>query len=356
MTAATDTARDHGRLGDGIGRLFWLDLARGLAVVSMIVAHTSPWGGLWNVSEFLTAPLFAFLVGVSLHLAWARSPRRYAVFVVANLLRGLLLVVLGLLLQKVYWNIIVVLQTLGVLTIVLAPLVPLLVRRPWTAYAVSLALALSSPVAMAAARSWRWSAPREPWLLWLVDVLAAGEAYRVTTFLALGAAGIAITPLLLRRPIPGMVGTLPSLGLLALSAASYLVGESSTLGAEPYSGTTPEIVGAVLLCASVTSACWWLVGALGAERAGRWLGPLAATGRMALTAYTVQILALAAIVRLLALRNDDHWATMAGIAALCVATSWAWLKVVPIGPLEAVLRLPARALAARWPGPARRTS
>lgn len=99
------------------GREDWLDLARGLAVVSMIVAHTSPWGGLWNVSEFLTAPLFAFLVGASLVLAWSRSDRRYGFFVVANVLRGLVLVALGEALQALYFPIIVVLQTLGVLTI-----------------------------------------------------------------------------------------------------------------------------------------------------------------------------------------------------------------------------------------------
>ena len=38
------------------GRLAWLDLARGFAVISMVLAHTSPWGGVLNASEYLTAP------------------------------------------------------------------------------------------------------------------------------------------------------------------------------------------------------------------------------------------------------------------------------------------------------------
>lgn len=46
-------------------RLTWPDLARGVAVVSMLVAHTAPVGGILNLSEFLTAPLFAMIVGVS---------------------------------------------------------------------------------------------------------------------------------------------------------------------------------------------------------------------------------------------------------------------------------------------------
>src|SRR5690606_24982124 len=120
-------------------------------------------------------PLFAFLVGVSLHLAWVRSAQRYWLFVAAGLLRGLVLVVLGELLQTVYWSIIVVLQTLGVLTIVLAPVVPLLVRRRWTAYAVSATFALLSPVVMGAARDWLRSAASTPETVWLVDVLAAGD-------------------------------------------------------------------------------------------------------------------------------------------------------------------------------------
>ncbi|MDV3222310.1 DUF418 domain-containing protein [Intrasporangium sp.] len=335
--------------GPGIGRQFWLDVTRGLAVVSMIVAHTSPWGGLWNVSEYLTAPLFAFLVGVSLHLAWVRSAQRYWLFVAAGLLRGLVLVVLGELLQTVYWSIIVVLQTLGVLTIVLAPVVPLLVRRRWTAYAVSATFALLSPVVMGAARDWLRSAASTPETVWLVDVLAAGDAYRVTTFVALGAAGIAVTPWLLGRPTPRPRGAVPSVVLLGCSAGAYLIGRATPIGADAYSGTTPEIVGAVLLCAAVTSGARWLVEALGAERAQRWLGPVAATGRMALTAYTLQILALAAIVRLWSLRSDDNWATMTGVTVLCVAVSWAWLRALPQGPVEALLRLPGQALATSWP-------
>ncbi len=344
MTTPLASPTGTGSVAEEVPRLFWIDLARGLAVVSMIVAHTSPWGGLWNVSEYLTAPLFAFLVGLSLHLAWLRSERSYGRFVLANVLRGLLLVGAGELLQLAYWAIIVVLQWLGVLTIVLAPLVPLLARRPWAAYAVSLALALLSPVAMASARLWVGAEPRPGWVDWSVEVLAAGQAYRVTTFIALAAAGIAITRPLLRHP--GRHAGRLALLMLGLAATSYLVGRA-TVGADPYSGTTPEIVGAILLCSSVATGCWWIAGVLGNGRARHWLAPLAATGRMALSAYALQILALAVITRL-ARMGDDHWAIMTGVTALCIACSWAWLRLAPLGPLEAVLRLPSRLLA-RWP-------
>lgn len=48
-------------------RLVWVDVARGLALVSMFVAHAAPGGGpggVLHLSEFLTAALFAALVGV----------------------------------------------------------------------------------------------------------------------------------------------------------------------------------------------------------------------------------------------------------------------------------------------------
>lgn len=327
-----------------VGRQTWLDLARGVAVVSMIVAHTSPWGGLWNLSEYLTAPLFAFLVGVSLHLAWLRAAREYGRYVLANVLRGLLLVVAGELLQAVYYPIIVVLQTLGILTILLAPLVPALVARPWAAYAVSVTAAGLSPWLMQAGRLWRSSARHPALVDWLVEVLVAGDAYRVSSFLALGAAGVAAAGLLLRTPREGVRGALPAVVLLIGSALLYVLGKATPIGADPYSGTTPEIAGSILLSASAAAACWWLVAELGERRARHYLGAVTATGRMALSAYALQILALAFIVGVWELRGDDHWAMSTGVTALCLTFCWAWLKVAPIGPLELVLRLPGTVL------------
>ena len=69
--AATHTAR---------GRLVWVDVARGLALVAMMVAHAAPAGGpdgVLRLAEHLTAPLFAALVGVGVRLEAERlGPRR----------------------------------------------------------------------------------------------------------------------------------------------------------------------------------------------------------------------------------------------------------------------------------------
>lgn len=215
-------------------RLIWLDLARGFAVVSMIIAHTWPWGGLWSVVEYLTAPWFALLIGLSLSLAWQKGRERPARFVLDNVVRGGLLIALGISLQTVYAQIVVVLQTLGALTVV---------------------------------------------------------------------------------------------------AALLMVA----------SGTSAEVLGATLLSLSATVLCMWLVHVLGAAGTRRWLGAVVDTGRMALSAYCLQILALAAIVGLwLPGRRDDHWWVTASVTAICLGTSWLWLRFFRQGPVEAVLRLPSR--------------
>ncbi len=168
---------------------------------------------------------------------------------------------------------------------------------------------------------------------------------RVTTFLAI-AAGIAVTPSLVEGRAAGRRGLATAGLLLVGSAVAIAGGRLSPLGADAYSGTWPEIIGVILLSLSATWFCAWLVAVLGEVGTRRWAGAVVDTGRMAFTAYAVQVLALAAIVRfLLGGGRDDHWAVMLGVIALCVGVSWAWLRAFPIGPLEWVLRLPGRVLA-----------
>ena len=91
-------------------RQLWLDLARGLAVISMVVAHTAPAGGIFTVTEYLTAPLFGAAIGAGIELAWRGWRSGSARFVGTNAVRGALLFLAGVLLQGVYWQVVVVLQ------------------------------------------------------------------------------------------------------------------------------------------------------------------------------------------------------------------------------------------------------
>lgn len=206
-----------------------LDLARGLAVVSMVIAHIAPWGGVFVETEYLTAPWFALLIGISLLLAWEKLGGRAGVFLLANLARGVLL--------------------------------------------------------MDAAREWLVeSGSAGGWVGRVVSWGAAGAHYRVTTFVAIAAAGIAAAPSLLEGRAAGRRGLVTAGALLMGAALAIGGGRLSPLGADAYSGTWPEIVGVILLSLSATWFCAWLVDALGEVRKRWWVGAVVNTGRMAFTA------------------------------------------------------------------------
>lgn len=333
-------------MAEPTGRLAWLDLARGLAVVSMIFAHTWPWGGPWAIVEYLSAPWFALLIGVAMSVgwrSWAGTPARH---VAAQATRGVLLVGLGLWLQGRYEQIVVVLPTLGVLIVLLAVVGWLIRWRTVPALVLAAAMAVASPVLAGAGRVWLATQSSGGVHTWLVDLLFTGYAYRVSSFLGMALAGVAVGPLLTSgRAAGGWRALLNMVALFGASASAYLIGGRLPDGARPYSGSTAEIVGATLLSLSATWFCWWLAGALGEARTRALLGALMDTGRMALSAYTLQVLGLAAIVALvLPGQRDDHWWVTLQVSGLCIGSSWLWLRFLPQGPVEILLRLPGRRL------------
>ena len=133
-------------------RLDGLDAARGLAVLSMLVAHLCPADGVFRISEYLTAPLFAVIIGISMGIRLAERRPPVGTFLLDNVQRGLVLVVLGVLLQAIYDQIDVVLPYLGVLVIVLAPLALLLHRLPVLTLGIAGALAVVGPLVVERAR------------------------------------------------------------------------------------------------------------------------------------------------------------------------------------------------------------
>ena len=315
-------------------RLDGLDAARGLAVVSMLVAHLSPVGGPLNVTEYLTAPLFAVVIGVAMGLVLQDRRPPAGTFLRDNALRGVVLVMLGIGLQELYDQIVVVLPYLGLLVIVLAPIALLLHRMPVVTLAVAAGLAVVSPVVMERARDWAAAHPEAPaMLLDVVRWLATGSSYRVVSLLAMALGGLALATVLRRAgalPVAWLVGGV----LVAASVAAYLLGAASPDGSAAYSGTTAEIVGATLLaCATVvlSFACVQTVRDLGA---GRVLEPLLATGRLALTAYTVQILWLALLAALRDNAPDDAWWILGSSLLVVVGACWALDRWWGTGPLE----------------------
>lgn len=344
--AATDPRRlpvpPEARPGSTGPRLEGVDLARGLAVLSMLVAHLGPVGGVLDVSEYLTAPLFAVVIGVAMGLTLGRPRVARRTFVLDNALRGVLLVLLGVVLQAVYDQIDVVLPYLGILVIVLAPLAVLLRPLPVLTVGLVVAGAVLGPIVTERMRG--AVGPDAPGLLRdLAMWTATGPSYRLVSFLPMALAGVVLA-LLVPRLTAGLAAAV-SVVLLAASGVVHGVGRTTADGAAAYSGTTAEVLAATLLAGGAVVGCIALVGARDrVPAAGAVLSPVLSVGRLALTAYTLQILVLAAVAAARGGASDDSWAVLAGTTVVVVGVCWALDRRVGTGPLEVLVR------AARVPG------
>ncbi len=329
--------------GRASARLAGLDLARGVAVLSMLIAHLSPVGGPVNITQNLTAPLFALVIGASMGLRLERRRPAPAVFVADNAVRGLVLVALGVALQQLYDQIDVVLPYLGLLVVVLAPLALLLRSLPVLTLGLAAAGAVLSPLAMSRTREYLATSGGTVGEVQrtLLEWVAAGYSYRLTALLPMALGGLALATVLPRSGQPPRGYGVAAL-LFGSSLAAYLIGYASADGARAYSGTTAEIVGATMLAAGSVVTAFLLV-ELGRDRwLGPVLGPLLATGRLALTAYTLQVLLLAGIGVLRGGAPDDGWAMLGGAVVVVIGACWALDRWWGTGPLEWLL---ARAVA-----------
>ncbi len=319
-------------------RLVWPDLARGLAVLSMLIAHVAPGGGVPVLSEFLTAALFACLVFVSLALSWFNRKVSFGRWAIIQGMRGVILVVVGELLQPLYAQIVVVLQALGLLTVVGAVLVPLVAKRPRVALGLALVLSVASPVVMDGARSLPVSSP---FLAWWVDLLFTGTSYRLSTFLVFGLVGVVLLGLIRSNAWSTRRGILFAAGVTVTAVLVLAADQLTAQRLDPYSGSTLEILFNSLLVAVVVLWSAVLESRFGSDRTDRFLAPVTATGRMAFTAYVLQILILALTVRLfLNGGRDDSWIVLGALTVLIVGFCWLWERLGWPRPLESLLRLP----------------
>ena len=320
-----------------------VDVVRFLALVSMYVAHVAPVPGpahVLELSEYLTMPLFALLVGVGAELGARRGgPRHWA----SVLVRALALVCLGLALERAEAQVAIVLAHLGVLLVVAA----VIARLPHAVVGV---------VALVAMVAGPWLVRRTPVDL-LVDQGWAGEAvrfavggpYLLLPMVLYAATGIVLARLLLRGAgrnavlAPAAVGA----GLLAVAALALAAEQRGLVDLVPYSGTLQETVLDALVATGVA-----LVGLAGARalegRSTRLVAGVAAVGAMTLTLYSLQVLWLAYDVRVLHPgAADDSWTNLAVLLVGSLVVTAAWRAVVRRepwnrGPLEGLVDLAAR--------------
>jgi uncharacterized membrane protein len=355
-----------------------VDVARGLALLSMFVAHTAPSDGPANVlelSEFLTAPLFATLIGMGLSLGWRRfqaaAEGGYGRFLAGVAVRSVALVVIGLLLERlstdvVFVQVIIILVQLGVLILVAAPLV----RLPSSVVAavgvvfVVLGSVLGSVLSR---RPILYSGFAEGHLGHLnparaLDIVAFGP-YRLTYLLAWACLGIVLARrsqltngFLGSRFGEGMEGrttwqlirgdSLVTAGALILCGALLVARSAGAITMVAYQRNVPEVAFDALLCTAVVCGSAVLVRLLPRPT----IRPVAVAGAMTLTLYVAQVLVLAAFTAPQpATWSDDSWRMLIGLIIGSLAFAMIWHAVVRTGvfargPLEGVVGLGVRAV------------
>ncbi len=323
------------------------DVARGLAVFSMYVAHTGPADGqVWGfpLADYLTFPLFGLLVGVGAELARRRStPRDH---LVASLVRASALVAVGLLLVLASSGIVIVLAQLGVLTLLCwgvsrLPSLPVAV--------VGVVAWLLAPWVVDATQPWRAASSGMP--LQLPNTVAS-DIYPQAVLLFAACAGVLLTRWLVPSrgvaPPRSQVGVV-GLALLVAWAALVAADVRGAITVEPYTTTWVEQVFVVLLASGVFVMC-----VVAARVLGRRLAPLARVGAMTFTLYVLQICYLSAWAHVLAPgASEDTWWNVALLCAgsLVLATVWPALRLDKPwdrGPLEGAVGVAVGSAVARW--------
>lgn len=315
----------------------------------MFVAHAIPRAGdVELIADGRSSILFATLAGVSLGLmTGAEHPlakgRRFD-RVTGIVLRALLLFLLGVALALTGSRIAIILDYYAIMFLLI---VPLLFLPRWALGALAGALAFAGPALASSVGEARATPLAEV----LANYLLTGY-YPAVVWLPFLLAGLIAARSGLARPRTQgwLVGAGLAFAVVGYGAAAIVPGVS----AEAHSSTTAEVLGSGGLALAVIGILLAATTGDGSARIARGvLWPLAATGSMALTVYTAQILVLASIVAYFSTPGADvvidypGWPLLIGMSALSVVFASIWRATLGKGPLE-------RALAALTRGPRRR--
>ena len=318
-----------------------VDAVRGVALVSMYVAHCAPTAGPGHVltlSEYATYPLFALLVGVGAEL----GPRSGRASWVGPLVRGAVLIAAAQVVEGWGALIFIVLAHLGVLTWLAAPLA----RAPSPVVAgVGLGSLLVAPHLYQLTSGWSDTTfPGGDSTLRLARFLVADWPYQIVAMVFFASVGILLTRYVLRptrfthaqRLLAGVVGGV---------AAEVWIGlhEAGAFAMEAYDVTYRVLTFDALLVVAITLVVAGAAGLLPAASA-----PLAAMGGMSLSLYCLQVRWLAYDVHTLHPgASDDSWLNVALLVLGSAALALIWRAVVRVepwrrgpieGPVAAVVR------------------
>jgi hypothetical protein len=345
-------------------RIAGIDLARFLAVAGMLAVHvgptalTDPVGRVYaEITHGRASILFGLLAGIGVSLLAGSRSASLGETRIRLIWQAALLLPLGLWLQSLDVTILVILSHYALLFALGAICAGLGTRLLVSLATITVAL---GPVLFQLGRHLapatfnrapaEWGDPA----LEIAHVLALSGPYPLITWAGPFLVGMLLGRHDLRAPRLRLALILCGLALALGSAGASTLLEQA-LGApegprdwlrlvedDPHSQMPPWLLG------SIGSALLVLGLALVvADGLGRLVRPLVVTGQLALTVYVSHILAFHWFGA--ALRSPDvggALVTLGGALAVAVLVSSLWRSLLPRGPLEAVLALPA--ILARW--------
>ncbi|WP_240605901.1 acyltransferase family protein [Planctomonas deserti] len=331
------------------GRLYGIDVARGLAVLGMMAAHVgantdfdfarpATWAG---VTDGRSSILFATVAGISIALMSGRSaPVQGDELMRARLrilIRAVVIFALGGLLIMLQTGVGIILEFYAVMFALSLPFLRLRSGRLFELAAVFAVLAPLVNLLLIDALS---TAPR---VSAIVDLVVTGQ-YPVLVWLAflftgLGIGRLDLTSQRVRTRLVVVGGLLAvagyGLGVLLGRVLGRLEDAEVVFTVEPHSGSVFEVIGSGGFAMAVIGLCL-----LAADRA-RWpLFPLEATGAMALTVYSLHIVAIA-LIGDEAFEQTDYGLYLGFLVVTLVAATL-WRLTLGAGPFERLLATVAR--------------
>ncbi|MCV2394014.1 DUF1624 domain-containing protein [Actinotalea sp. M2MS4P-6] len=330
------------------GRIVGVDVARGLAVLGMAAAHVGDAGtwdevtGALQLADGRSAATFATLAGVSIGLlSGGRSPRDLPVARARIATRAVLIGTLGVLLMALGTPVVVILPSYAVMFLLA---LPVLGASPRLLTGLAGVVLVVGAAVHEAVRDAAWA------LEWPVSILL-GHYYPVVVWTAYLLAGLAVV----RAGLLGRPARLAAIGLaLALvgygtgAVAAFVAGPvaGGPLDLTPHSSTVPEALGNLGVAFVV------LAGSLAvSRRLPGVVAPLAATGALALTAYTGQVVAIAVLGRDVVYQPSN--VVLAAFVVVTVAACWVWRSLWGRGPLERLIHGASVAVGESFATPAR---
>ncbi len=332
------------------GRIVGIDVARGLAVLGMFGAHigvTTPWEwtdpSTWlDVVNGRSSILFATLAGVSIAILSGRDhPVDGADLRAARiriLVRAAAIFLLGALLELLGTNVAVILPYYALLFLFALPVLRL---RASLLFALAGFTALVAPPVVMVMDLAIGDAEIGGAAGFLLELLFTGF-YPVLIWIAFLFAGLGVGRLDLRsvRVQLILLGSGVALAVLGYGLVPLLEPVVSgpfadLVTSEPHSGSPFEVVGSTGFAIAVIGLCLLATGPL------RWvLFPVAAVGSMALTVYTLQVVAIAVLDPVIGDLESNwpwFWFTVVALAASSV-----WALTMGKGPFERFLTRTSR--------------